>query len=176
MLHSQSPAEHWSPLAITTVRRERAALPKDHSKHLQSAFYSFSTKTHLFYCVLKISAPDVSLFLHWQKDASIALPRKQSLGFDRWMEAGVGLVWCGKYVSWVFLLNGALEKELPMLLLPAVVPAGASMSPGDGLSHTPWAQCSHSLPKSSPGAATSSSGGLEALTVKFCSYWWCLKL
>lgn len=116
MCHIPKALQSTGHLWLPPQSGQRAASPKGHSRHLQSASYSSSIKTDLFYCVLKISAPDLSLFLHWQKDVSTALPRKQSLGFDRWMEVGAGLVCCGKYVSWMFLLNWALEKELPTFL------------------------------------------------------------
>lgn len=130
----QSTGHLWLP----PQTGERAALPKGHSRHLQSAFYSFSIKIILFYCVLKIPAPDFSLSLCWQKDASIALPQKPSLGFDRWMEVGVGLLWCGKHVSWTFLLNWDPEKELPTFFLPCSGTCRSSTHPSDG--HKP--QCS----------------------------------
>lgn len=174
MCHIPKALQSTGHLWLPPQSGQRAASPKGHSRHLQSAFYSSSIKTDLFYCVLKISAPDLSLFLHWQKDVSTALPRKHSLGFDRWMEVGAGLVCCGKYVSWMFLLNWALEKELPNV--PS--PAGANSRRGDGPAHSPRAQRPHSLCTSSTWAATSPSGGLGALTGKFCPYWctarrWC---
>lgn len=72
----------------------------------------FTHSVCLFNCVLKISAPNMSLFLHWQNDVFILLLQKQLLGFNRWMEVEVSLVLCGKYVNWTFLLNWAPVKEL----------------------------------------------------------------
>lgn len=145
---------------------ERAALPKGHLKHLQSAFYLTNIKIDLFYCVLKISAPDLSLFLHWQKDASIALPRAGlwQMGGGR---SGSGVVW-----------------KIRQLNVPAKLGRGRRIANVFFTLKwylTEWAphkvQCFHSL--SSPWAATSPLGAQEALTAKFCSYWctarrrWC---
>lgn len=166
----QSTAHLWLP----PQSGQRAALPKGHSRHLQSAFYSFRIKIVLFYCVLKISAPDFSLSLCWQKDASIAVPQKPLLGFERWMEAGVGLLWCGKHNSWTFLLNSSWRKNCQRSFYPAWY-LQEQHPPQWGPAHTPGAP---GLPQPVQELPLS-RGGLEAPPVKFCSYWctarrrWC---
>lgn len=123
---------------------ERDQLFQKVSQGIYNLSYSFSIKIHLLYCVLKISAPNMSLFLHCQHDALTPLPRKQSPEFDRWMEAEASLVLCGMYVNRMFLLNGAPVKELTFPLPHnATCEEWASAAMTDPLTHhQPIVSCS----------------------------------